>query len=215
MVLALLGVLAYASYFVGNRVVSKKMFGDVVTPRPGSGITTGKPRVRKSNGGGQDVQVQVLPADNDSSNIKSNDDTPSFSDLQRASKTRSSNMNARSNEKIVRADALPTPGARLGAGNGVGDGDAISEPTPRRRRRRRRRNPDAEARRNRDANTTARASDSNTSNDNSTSTSEVPRAERPRRESSNSGGNDSPVPRAEGSSSGSDSGGDSPVPQPE
>ena len=219
MVLALLCGLAYGSYVVGNRVVSKKMFGDVVKPRSGSGLTvSGKTTVRKAPDNGQGVQVQVLPAQDDAPSLNRSGSDTTFSGLQPATTGRATKSRTPRGEKLVRADALPTPGLKLGGRLDDGSDTSLPDDTSRRRRRRRRRRnaDDNSASRRRAGSENGASLRDNSSGDSggtsrSSSSNASPPRERPsnhERATSHSSGNDSPVPRAESS-------GDSPVPQPE
>ena len=122
MVLVLLSGLAYASYVLGNRVVSKKMFGDIEKQRDGSALrdsgssaVASKTRVRKALSDSD--SVQTLPAhsnasqagDNSSSDNANGDSANSdttFSDLQRATHSRMNADKTPNSDKIVRADSL-------------------------------------------------------------------------------------------------------------
>ena len=218
MVLALLCGLAYASYVVGNRVVSKKMFGDVVKPRSGSGLSvSGKTTVRKAPDNGQGVQVQVLPAQDDASTTSRSASDTTFSGLQPATTGRANKSRTPRTEKLVRADAIPTPNLKLNGrlDDGNSDTSITDDAARRRRRRRRRRNADDSSRRSSTPESGANLRDSSSGDSGSTSrndsSNDAPR-ERPSshatRSVPRSSGNDSPVPRAESSN-------DSPVPQPE
>ncbi len=238
--LLVLGGLAFGSYTVGKHFLSRKLFGNGVRPRAGSGLSTNgaptnssprnsapdKTRARDANSQNRDVQVQVMPPQND----VSSDDTPTFSDLQRASKKSNANrsnaqMDARrkKTEKLVRADSLPVPNARL-SGNALNDNtiDGVNEARrERRRKRKRRRNVELRQRReNRRSDSSssqnARSNDRrDTNSSDSGSSNRSSGSDSSRTNSSSEGG--SPVPRAESSNSQSsgNNGGDSPVPQPE